>query len=460
MESGLLRGEEEASTERASELALRYSAFYGGKIEIIPKVPIRDLVDFTVWYTPGVAAVSKLIHRDQDSSFEYTSRWNTVAIVTDGSRVLGLGNIGPEAALPVMEGKALLFKYLGGVDAFPLPIDVHEPEKIIETVHALQPAFGGVNLEDIESPKCFHLLDRLRERMEIPVWHDDQQGTAGVVLAALINAAKLTQRNLKSSKIVLYGAGAANIAAARLLMAAGINPGNLIIIDTKGALNPEREDMDELLLKHPLKYDLALKTNRERVVGGLAEALAGADFLIAASRPGPGVIKAGDVSKMSRDAVVFALANPTPEIWPHEAEEAGAGIVATGRSDFPNQVNNSLLFPAIFRGVLDVRARTIPDEIVITAAEELAGFVEERGELSRKRIVPTMMEWEVYPRVASKVGEKAVALGLARRKLTREEISARATAIIERSKKLISTLADAKIINPPPKKAPSEGDSE
>lgn len=410
-----------------------------------PKVPVRSLEDFSIWYTPGVAEVSRRIHLDKELSFEYTGRWNTIAVVTDGSRVLGLGDIGPEASLPVMEGKALIYKYLGGVDAIPLPINVHDPDKMVEMISALAPGLGGINLEDTASPKCFYILEKLRATLDIPVWHDDQQGTAGVTLAGLLNALKLTHRRLRGSRIALFGAGAANIATARLLITAGADPGDLILVDTRGILYPEREDIDELFLKHRWKYELAIKTNRDRLKGELKVALRDADVLVAASTPGPGIIKKEWISGMHPDGIAFVLANPVPEMWPSEAVEAGAAVVATGRSDFPNQVNNSLLFPAIFRGVLDVRARTITDEMVIAAAEELAKFAEEKG-LTANYIIPTMVEWEVYPRVAARVGEKAVESGVARKRLTRSEVYERASQIIRRSQRLLPVLVQANFV--------------
>jgi malate dehydrogenase (oxaloacetate-decarboxylating) len=435
--------------DESSKKALAYSKFYGGKVGITPKVPVRSLDDFSIWYTPGVAAVSKAIQSDPDLSFEYTGRWNTVAIVTDGTRVLGLGKVGPEGSLPVMEGKALIYNYLGGVNAIPLPARVNSEDELIGFVKALEPSLGGVNLEDIESPKCFDVLERLREEMKIPVWHDDQQGTAGVTLAALYNALEVTGRRLRGSKIVLFGAGAANIAAERLLAEAGANPKDIIVLDKKGILHPEREDIDQLMLKNRWKYEIAIRTNGNRVTGGLKEALQGADALVAAAGVGPKLVKPADIAVMNRGPICFFLANPVPEMRPSAAVAAGAEVVATGRSDYPNQVNNSLLFPSIFRGALDVRAKTITDSMVIEAAKELAKFAKERG-ITREYILPTMVEWEVYPRVAAAVGQSAVRGGVARKKLSRDESFASATNTIEHSRRIMRTLRRSGIILDPP----------
>ena len=433
----------------ASKKALAYSRFYGGKVGIAPKVPVRSLEDFSIWYTPGVAAVSRAIEADKELSFEYTGRWNTIAVVSDGSRVLGLGNIGPESALPVMEGKALIYNYLGGVNAFPLPVRAKDEEHLISIIKSLEPSLGGVNLEDIESPKCFDVLERLRAEMKIPVWHDDQQGTAGVVLAGLFNALELTGRRLRGTRVVLFGAGAANVAAARLLVKAGADPRDLIVLDSKGILHPERDDIDQLSLRNRWKYQLALTTNGTRLKGGLRDALRGADVLVAAAGVGPNLVNKQDISVMNRHAIAFLLANPVPEMFPSAALAAGAEIVATGRSDYPNQVNNSLLFPAIFRGALDVRARTITDTMVIGAARELANFAKRDG-IARDHILPTMVDWEVYPEVASTVGELAIREGQARRKATRSELLQTAMAVIEHSRKTMSSLRKSGIIVEPP----------
>ncbi len=432
----------------ASKLALEYSRYYQGKMQTIPKVPVTSLDDFSVWYTPGVAAVSLAVAKDPSLSFEYTNRWNMLCILTDGSRVLGLGDIGPEGSLPVMEGKALIYKYLGGVDAIPVPISAHEPEKMIEFGATIEPAFGAIHLEDIASPKCFQILDELKTRLHIPVWHDDQQGTAGVILAGLYNSLILTNRKLNDAKIVLMGAGAANIAAARLLISAGAKPGNIILVDSKGILHPEREDMDRMLLQNKWKYELALITNSERRQGDIDEAARGADALIAASKPGPHTLSKSTLTRMNKDAILFALSNPVPEIWPKEAKEAGVRIVATGRSDFPNQVNNSLIFPSIIRGVLDVRSKAIPDEVIIEAAKELAGYAERNRSLTDEHILPTMMDWEIYPLVASAVGESCVKLGISRIKLSREQARHRAQEIIQKTQKMIDSLQKSNLIEP------------
>lgn len=418
--------------------ALDISAKYKGKIQVTPKVPVKSLQDFAILYTPGVAAVSREIHKDRSKSFELTYRWNSIAIVTDGTRVLGLGDIGPEAAMPVMEGKSLLFKYLGGVDAVPLTINTKDPEEIINTVKILETSFGGINLEDIESPKCFYILDKLREELNIPVWHDDQQGTAGATLAGLIIALELTGRDPKNTRVLLYGSGAANIATARLLNSYGIPYGNMIMTDSLGPLYKGRKDEEEMKVENAWKYDLLQRTNKDNITK-LEDAFKEADVLIAASKPGPGTIKPDQIKLMPKDPIVFALANPVPEIWPEEAKKAGAKIVGTGRSDFENQLNNSLIFPAVFRGALDVRAKTITDEMVIEAARELASHVRSKG-ASENYIIPKMTEWEVYPKVAAAVASKAQSQGIARRSVSFDEEIENAKSAIEEARKIMNLL--------------------
>lgn len=422
---------------------------YGGKLEVLPRVPIKGLQDFSIWYTPGVAEPSRVISKNPDLSFELTNRWNTIAVVSDGTRVLGLGNIGPEGALPVMEGKALIFKFLGGVDAFPLVHRAKSLEAFLNLLEMIEPSLGGINLEDVESPKCFTLLEEAQKRLEIPIWHDDQQGTAAATLAGLINASKVVGKDFKECKYVLFGAGASNIPLYRLLKKLGVDPGEIAMIDSKGVLHPDREDIDRLFLSHPWKYRVAVETQGAGLKprDGVEKAFEDADVLVAASRPGPGVIKKEWISKMGRDPIVFVIANPVPEIWPWEAREAGAKIVATGRSDFPNQVNNSLVFPAMFRGLLDVRAKAVYDETLIAASMELAKYAEERG-LHEEYIIPTMDEWECYARVAAAVAAKTVSLGLARKSTTYGEELNRAREIIGGARERWRKLWDAGLIKP------------
>ncbi|HEV2316493.1 MAG TPA: NADP-dependent malic enzyme [Thermoplasmata archaeon] len=441
--------DESRQTEEMGERAVDLARHFQGKIETVPKVPVRSLSDFNYWYTPGIAAVSQAIHEDPARAFELTGRWNTIAIVTDGSRVLGLGDMGPEAALPVMEGKALLFKYLGGVEAIPLPVKVASPEELIATVERIAPAVGGVNLEDIASPKCFRVLEELQKRLPIPVWHDDQLGTAAATMAGVLNALELTQRRMNQVRTVLLGSGAANLVTARLLIALGHDPHRLTLVDSKGVLDAEREDMDGLAFSNPWKYRLALQTDGGGRRGGPADALAEADMLLAASTPGPTTVKPEWIRSMHPESIVFALANPVPEIWPAAAHAAGAAVVATGRGDFPNQVNNSLVFPSVFRGVLDARARSIPDAIVLEAAQELARWTRERN-LAPDHLLPTMEEREVFPHVAAAVAMKAVELGIARRRHSHEEFLERARERMERPRALIAALTAAGLAFPMP----------
>jgi malate dehydrogenase (oxaloacetate-decarboxylating) len=394
-----------------------------------------------------VASPCRAIAEDPELVYEYTHKGNTVAVVSDGTRVLGLGDIGPKAGLPVMEGKALLYKYLGGVDAWPIMLDTKDPDKIIETVLLIQPGFGGVNLEDISQPKCFRVLDTLRAQAEIPVWHDDAQGTATVTLAALMNALKIVGKKLSEVEIAFVGCGSSNVACARLIFASGATPALCRMVDSKGILHKKRDDLELRKAEFVDKWKFCQITNAEGRSGGIAEALEGADVVIALSKPGPGTIQPEWVSKMAKDAIVFACANPVPEIWPWEAKEAGAVVVATGRSDFPNQVNNSLGFPGIFRGTLDVRATTITDSMCTVAAEALASMAEEKG-LSTDYILPTMDEWEVFPREAAAVAVKAVEEGIARTPMTYEEELKNAEEIIRRSRDLTLNMMAEGFIKP------------
>ena len=451
MSAKLTKEELLAKAKKPAEDAMRLHLFYRGKVQTAPKCIIRGIDDFAVWYTPGVAAPCRAIHEDKDLAYEYTNKGNTVAIVSDGTRVLGLGDIGPTAGLPVMEGKALLFKYLGGVDAVPICLDTKDPYRITLAVKWMQPSFGGINLEDISQPKCFRVLDMLRTDPEvnIPVWHDDQQGTATVILAGVINALKVVGKRMEDVKVAVIGTGAANVATIRLLLASGVPFGNVIACDSKGILHPEREDIAQRKIEFVDKWRICQNSNAEGRRGGSQEAMRGADVCIAASKPGPGTILPEWVKGMAEDAIIFACANPIPEIWPWEAKEAGARIVGTGRSDFPNQINNSLGFPGIFRGVLDVRATTITDEMAIAAAEELARCAEERG-IEEGHILPTMDDWEIFPREAAAVGMKAQEQGVARLSISYEELLDKAKATIRQAQDMTRFLMEKELIPPVP----------
>lgn len=401
-------------------LAFHKNNFPGnGKIEVIPKVPLRNRDDLSLAYTPGVAEPCRKIAKDPEKVYEYTSKGNLVAVVSDGSRVLGLGNIGALAGLPVMEGKALLFKHFGGVDAFPVMINEQDPDRFIEVVNAIAPTFGGINLEDIASPKCFYILERLREGLDIPVFHDDQQGTAAVVLAGLLNALKVVGKRIDGITIALFGAGAAGFATLRILTKAGVKPGNVRVVELVGGKPTVLTGDMDLEKLFPYRGWLLSKTNAEGITGGPEDAVRGADVLISFTKPGPGVIKPEWIARMNDDAIVFPLANPVPEILPEEAKRAGARIVATGRSDYPNQINNVLGFPGIFRGALDVRARTITDTMIIEASKAIASVVSDE-ELCEEYIIPSPLNTGVYPREARAVAEQAIKEGVARRKVRGE----------------------------------------
>ncbi|MDD5220052.1 MAG: NADP-dependent malic enzyme [Candidatus Bipolaricaulis sp.] len=434
------------------KLAPEWHRRYRGKVEIALKCAVTSVDDFGIWYTPGVAAPCREIQADPSKAIDYTNKANTVAVVSDGSRVLGLGNIGPLAGLPVMEGKALLFKYLGGVGAFPIMLGTQDTEEIIQAVKWIAPGFGGINLEDFANPKCFEILDRLRAELDIPVWHDDQQGTASITLAGVINALKIVGKEMDQAKYCVIGSGAANIAFVRVLTRAGVPAGNIVLVDSRGILHSDREDLEADKANNPYKWKYALETNAERRRGGMAEAIAGTDVLIAASKTGPDTIKKEWLRTMNRRAVAFVMANPVPEIWPWDAKDAGVEIVGTGRSDFPNQVNNSIGFPGIFRGTLDVFARTITDEMAIAAAYSIAETAEAKG-LREDYIVPTMMETEVFVNEAVAVGLKAIEQGIARRVLTEPELRREAESKIRHAQEETRVLMESGIIAPPPKPA-------
>ena len=422
--------------QRWNEMAVEWHRHFGGKMETTPRCVVRGMDDFSVWYSPGVAEACMAIHREPELVDELTNRWNTVAVVSDGSRVLGLGDIGPKAGYPVMEGKALLYKYLGGVDSVPIMLNDGDPDQIIRTVLNLQPSFGGINLEDIAQPKCFRILDTLRAEAEIPVWHDAQQGTATVTLAGLTNALDIAGKRIDEVRIAFIGAGAANVACARLIFARGADPSRCTVNDSRGILSTEREDLRRNRNEYPEKWKLAEMTNTEGRRGGIPEALEGADVVISLSSPGPGTIKPEWISRMADRPIVFPEANPVPEIWPWEAREAGAVVVATGRSDLPNQVNNSLCFPGIFRGALDVRATTITDEMCFVAADAIAQRARKHADYGPERIIPTMEEWDLFGDIAAAVGVKAQETGIARRSLSKDELREAATARIERSRRI------------------------
>ena len=423
-----------AKAKKPSADAMVLHPFYRGKVETALKCCVRDFNDFAIWYTPGVAAPCRAIAEDPEKVYEYTNKWNTVAVISDGTRVLGLGDIGPKAGLPVMEGKALLYKYLGGVDGIAIMLDTKDPDAIINTTLLLQPGIGGVNLEDISNPKCFYILDTLREKAEIPIWHDDQQGTATVTLAGFINALKVVNKKINDVKITFIGAGASNVAISRLIFSAGADPAKCFVVDSKGIMGKHRRDIEMRKAEYVDKWKLCNITNAEGREGNIPDAIKGADVVIALSKSGPGVILPEWIETMAKDSIVFACANPVPEIWPWEAKAAGATVVATGRSDFDNQVNNSLGFPGIFRGTLDVRARTITDEMCFAAAKALADHI--GSNLSENQILPTMDDWEIFPREAAAVAVKAQEQGLARLTISYEDEFKQAMDIISRSRNL------------------------
>ena len=382
--------------------SLRVHEKYRGKLSVKTRVAVNDKEDLSVAYTPGVAEPCRKIHEDIQNVFKYTIKGHTVAVVSDGTAVLGLGDIGPEAALPVMEGKSILFKEFGGVDAFPICLDPKEPEEIIKTVKYISPTFGGINLEDISSPRCFEIEERLKADLDIPVFHDDQHGTAIVVTAGIINSLKIVKKEWKDLKIVVAGAGAAGLSVCRLLQTFG--PDDVILTNRKGAVYEGRPDLNPVVAK------MAKITNKHKKQGSLADVLVGADIFIGVS--GPNLVTTEMIKTMNKDAIVFALANPVPEIMPEDAFEGGARIVATGRSDFPNQINNVLVFPGLFRGALMVRSKKIVDDMKVAAARALASLVSDR-ELNEKFIIPAVFDKRCAKVIAEEVATVAEYLGLA-----------------------------------------------
>lgn len=448
----------EEQTARAKTLFLKNLSveahrFYGGKMQTVPKCGVYGLNWFNVWYTPGVSKISTTIRDDNDRSFALSNRGNLVAVVSDSTRVLGDGDCTPPGGLGVMEGKAMIMKYLGGVDAVALCVDSrgkngkNDPDKIIEFVKMAQHSFGAVNLEDISQPNCFKVLDELREACDIPVWHDDAQGTACVTLAGLINALKLAGKKLSEVRIVLLGAGASNTTIARLILEDGGDPAKMVLFDSAGGLHAGREDI-KADPRHYRKWELCQKTNPDRMATE-AEALRGADVLIALSTPGPDTVKREWVRSMADKAIVFACANPVPEIWPYAAKEEGAFIVATGRGDFPNQVNNSVCFPGILKGALLVRAKKITDGMAIRCAHSIADFSEKRG-ITPDNIIANMEETEVFAVEAADVAMQAVKEGVARLEMTWDEVYRRAKADIAAARGLVEDMKKLGHIQEPP----------
>lgn len=385
------------------KIALEEHRKWRGKLEVLPKVPLSTMHDLSIAYTPGVAAPCLEIQKDLNKSFELTGRWNTIAVVTDGSAVLGLGDIGPEAGMPVMEGKCVLFKKFGGVDAVPICVKSKDVDKIVETVRLISGSFGGVNLEDISAPRCFEIEQKLKDCCDIPIFHDDQHGTAVVTLAAVLNALKLTNKKLNEVKVVTSGAGAAGIAIIKLLIAVGLK--NVIMCDRAGAIYEGRDGLNNE------KIEMAKISNQDRIKGSLEEVIKGADVFIGVSAPG--TVTQSMVKSMAKNPILFPMANPVPEIMPDLAIEAGAAVVGTGRSDFCNQINNVLAFPGIFRGALDVRARDINNEMKIAAAYALASIVDE-NKLSAEYIIPDPFDVQVKQKIASAVAKAAKETGVAR----------------------------------------------
>ncbi len=427
--------------------------FYKGKMQTVPKAGVYGFNWFNVWYTPGVSQVSTTIRDNKLEAYNLSNKSNLVAVVSDSTRVLGDGDCGSHGGLGVMEGKAFLMKYLGGIDAVALCVNNRDkngnpdPDKLIDFVKMIEPSFGAVNLEDISQPNCYKVLDSLREDCHIPVWHDDAQGTASVTLAGLINALKLANKKIDSVKAVLLGAGAANSTIASILLKAGMSGQDMVIFDADGALDSDRKDFES----NPLAYrqwELCQKTNPKKIKD-IEVAMKGADVLIAVSKPGPDTVKPEWIKMMNEKAIVFTCANPVPEIYPYAAKEAGAFITATGRGDFPNQVNNSLGFPGILKGALTVRARKITDNMAIRSAYSLADYAEKRG-ISPDNIIPTMSEAQVFPQEAADVAMQAIQDGVANVDLSFEEVFQIAKHDIEEARSLMKMMMEQEFIKNPP----------
>ena len=443
-----------AQTLFLKQLSADAHAFYKGKIQILPRAGVYGFNWFNVWYTPGVSKISTTIRDSNDTSLDLTCRGNMVAIVSDSTRVLGDGDCTPPGGMGVMEGKAFLMKYLGGVDAVPLCMDSrdasgkHSAQRIIDFVKMVQPSFGAINLEDISQPNCFKVLDELRDACDIPVWHDDAQGTACVTLAGTLNALKLAGKKLSDVRIVMLGAGASMTTIARLLITDGADPKKLVLFDSKGSLHLGRDDI-RADARYYRKWELCEATNPERFPDE-ASAIRGADVLLAASTPGPDTIKADWIRTMAPNAIVFACANPVPEIYPYAAKEAGAFIVGTGRGDFPNQVNNSVCFPGILKGALLVRARKITDGMAIRAAHSLADFAAGKANFDPEHIMPTMDDSAVFAEQAADVAMQAIQEGVARVEKTRREVYEAAATDIDQSRRLFQMAMEQDFIRTPP----------
>jgi malate dehydrogenase (oxaloacetate-decarboxylating) len=405
------------------EEALKMHKENQGKLGVHSKVAVRNAKDLSLAYSPGVAEPCIDIHEDENKVYDYTMKGNLVAVVTDGSAVLGLGNIGPKAAMPVMEGKSLLFKSFADVDAFPICLDTTDPDKIVEVVKLLEPTFGGVNLEDIAAPQCFEIEARLRKACHIPIFHDDQHGTAIVTAAGLINALKLADKRIEDISVVVNGAGAAGVAIVKLLLQMGVK--DVVLCDTKGIIYEGRP-----VGMNPFKEEMALITNREQKQGLLADALVGADVFVGVSAAG--AITKEIVRSMNHDSIIFAMANPVPEIMPQEAKESGALVVGTGRSDFPNQVNNVLAFPGIFRGALDVRAKVINEEMKLAAVYAIAGLIDEH-DLHSDYVIPDPFDSRVVAYVAAAVADAAIESGVSQKHVNGEEIKKRLLPLAEKT---------------------------